>query len=115
MRGKIMIRGHDNLPGLKQPATKRGQASFLRLKYPALIPLLLLSGALIAGCAAFSGEDLFPGLTLIGVSTIPLCLSIALVAGISGILTSIVGIIEYIDRQSIRAAMFPESKEQKPC
>jgi hypothetical protein len=114
-KGRAMIQGHDRAAGLKQFLTKRERASLLRIKYPLLFPLFLLGCALITGYAAIAGTNVFPVLTLIGVSTIPLCLSIALITGISGILTSIIGIIEVIDRQSFRAAMFPKQKEQKPC
>jgi len=114
-KGQAMIRGHDEAAGRKQSIAKRERASLLRLQYPLLFPLFLLGCALIAGYAAISQENVFPVLTLIGVSTIPLCLSIALITGISGILTSIIGIIEVIDRQSFRAAMFLHQKEQKPC
>jgi hypothetical protein len=114
-KGRAMIPGHDEATGRKQSVTKRERASLLRLQYPLLFPLFLLGCALITGYAAIAEENVFPVLTLIGVSTIPLCLSIALITGISGILTSIIGIIEVIDRQSFRAAMFPNQKEQKPC
>ena len=100
---------------LTQPGTRRRPTPLLFRRYPILFPLLLLMCAVVTGYAVVAGEDIFPGLTLIGVSSKPLCLSIALIAGISGILTSIIGTIEYIDRQSIKVALFPEPKEQKPC
>jgi anaerobic C4-dicarboxylate transporter len=97
----------------KQSISIRDRSTLLK-HHPVLLPVALLSCSLILANTAFSAENIFPVLTLLGVPSIPLCLSIALVLGISGILTSIIGIIEYIDGHSVKAAMFPKSKEQKP-
>ncbi|MBV9614927.1 MAG: hypothetical protein JO031_05635 [Ktedonobacteraceae bacterium] len=84
-------------------------------RHPVLLPVLLLLGACLASSASFSAENVFPLLTLIGVPSNVLCLLLALVLGISGVLTSIIGILECIDRHTVHAAMFPEAKEQKLC
>jgi len=87
------------------------ERNYLLKRHPVLVPVLLLLGAGLASSASFSAENVFPLLTLIGLPSNVLCLSVALVLGITGILTSIIGILEYIDRQTIQAAMFPEAKE----
>ena len=87
----------------------------LRKRYPVLVPFLLLLGGCLAGIASVSAENVFPLLTLIGVPSTVLCLSIALVLGISGFLVGIINIIEWIDRHSVQVTMFAEAKEQKLC
>jgi hypothetical protein len=87
----------------------------LRKRHPVLVPFLLLLGGCLAGIASVSTENVFPLLTLIGVPSSVLCLSIAFVLGISGCLVGIIGIIEWIDRHCIQATMFLEAKEQKLC
>ncbi len=84
-------------------------------RHPVLVPVILLLGAYLASIASFSAENIFPLLTLIGTPSNVLCLLIALVLGISGVLVSIISILECIDRRSVHAAMFPEAKEQKLC
>jgi hypothetical protein len=96
----------------KQSGHVRDQHPLLK-RHPVLLPLLLLLGACLAGIASFSTGNVFPLLTLIGLPSNVLCLSIALVLGISGILVGIIGIIECIDRRSIQATLFSKAKEQK--
>jgi VIT1/CCC1 family predicted Fe2+/Mn2+ transporter len=87
------------------------ERNYLLKRHPVLVPVLLLLGAGLASSASFSAGNVFPLLTLLGIPSNVLCLSVALVLGITGILTSIIGILEYIDRRTIQAAMFPEAKE----
>ena len=109
-----MIRSQYEPCGRKQPILIRDRNPLLR-RHPVLLSVLLLSCAAVTGSAGIATENIYPVLTLVGVPSIPLCLSIALVLGISGILASIISIIEYIDRHSVQATMFLEQKEQKPC
>lgn len=87
------------------------ERNYLLKRHPVLLPVLLLLGAFLASSASFSVGNIFPLLTLIGMPSSILCLSIALILGITGILTSIIGILEYIDRRGMHVAMFPEAKE----
>jgi hypothetical protein len=84
---------------------------YLLKRHPVLLPLLLVLGACLASIGSFSAENVFPLLTLLGMPSNVLCLSMALVLGISGVLTSIISLLEHIDRRSVHAAMFPEAKE----
>ena len=93
--------------GLPQPRRHR-----LLQRHPVLFPVLLFTGSLALACASFSSVDLFPLLTLLGISTQPLYFSIAYVLGISGALAGIIGIIEHFDRSKLQMAMFPQPKEQ---
>lgn len=89
----------------------RHEKNLLLKRHPILLPALLLLGAGLASSASFSAVNVFPLLTLIGIPSNVLCLSIALVLGITGTLASIIGVLEHIDRRSIQAATFPEAKE----
>jgi hypothetical protein len=88
---------------------KRGD---LLQRHPVFIPVLLLACALFLSTAGIFTATFFPLLAIVGIPSTPFCLSSALVLWISGILSSIIGIIEHIDRYSIQTAMFPQSKEQ---
>jgi len=79
------------------------------------VPFLLLLGGCLAGIGSVTTENVFPLLTLIGLPSNVLCLSIALVLGISGCLVGIINIIEWIDRHCVQVTMFAEAKEQKLC
>jgi len=81
-------------------------------RHPVLLPVLLFSGSLVLGCASLFSVDLFPLLTLLGISTQPLYFSTAYVLGVSGILAGIIGTIERFDRCKLQMAMFPQPKEQ---
>lgn len=89
--------------------------NLLRKRHPVLVPFLLLLGGCLAGIASVSTANVFPLLTLLGVPSNVLCLSIAFVLGISGCLVGIIGMIEWIDRHCVQATMFLEAKEQKLC
>jgi len=83
----------------------------LLTRHPVLLPVFLLLGACLASSGSFSAENVFPLLVLLGIPSNVLCLSVALVLGISGVLVSIISILEYIDRRSVHVALFPEAKE----
>ena len=91
------------------------RSSQARERHPVLLPVLLLLGGCLAGIASTSTANVFPLLTLIGMPSAVLCLSIALVLSISGCLAGIIGIIEWIDRRSVQTTLFAEAKEQKLC
>lgn len=55
-------------------------------------------------------DHLFPLLTLVGTSPLYLCLSLACVLGVAGVLVGIIGILERVDRQHIPA--LSDCKEQ---
>ena len=76
----------------------RLQRHVLLRRHPVLVPVILSGCALLLCAASFYTANLFPLLTLLGIPTQLLCLLLALVLGISGILTSIVGLIERMDR-----------------
>lgn len=88
-----------------------GRSQLLQ-RHPILTPVLLLGGSVLLSILGFSNDAvLFPLLALVGVSSSLLCLSIAFVFGVAGILAGIIGAIEYVDRYSLQAAMFPKPKE----
>jgi len=93
----------------KRPVCVQDRNQLLK-RYPVVLPLLLLAGACFAAIISLVAEDIFPLLTWIGVSPSIFCLSIALVLGISGTLTSIIGIIEHIDGWNIQKLLFPASR-----
>src|SRR6266852_5168256 len=83
-------------------------------QHPVLTPALLLGGSVGLFIASFSADRLFPALALIGVPTANLCLLISLVLGISGILASIIYLIEKVDcylSKRLQAGVFLQSKE----
>ena len=82
-------------------------------RYPALISLLLLIGALLLTMASFSAPTLFPVSALGGTSPALLCLVLACVLGISGTLTSIISILEYVDRAQASRKLHLEVKEHR--
>lgn len=81
-------------------------------RHPVLAPLVLLCTSLSLGTASYFTIDLFPLLTLFGISSIAFCFCFALALGIAGILAGIIGIIERLDHYSIQPAMYPQAKEQ---
>jgi hypothetical protein len=101
-----------SLPPEQRQQSLSSDHSSPRRHHPVLTPALLLSGSVILSIVSLFSEDLFPVLTLIGISAVPLALSIALVLGIAGILVSIISILESIDQHGLQTAMFPKPKEQ---
>ncbi len=83
-------------------------------QHPVLTPMLLLGGAVGLFIASFSVGRLFPALALIGIPATHVCLLAALVLGISGILGSIIYLIERMDSyfsRRLQAGMFAQPKE----
>lgn len=87
------------------------QAHPLLERHPVLLPVLLLAGAVLFSFISSFADGLFPLLALLGMPTTLLCLLIAFVLGTCGVLTLIIGTIEYIERSSVRVASIPRSKE----
>jgi hypothetical protein len=100
-------------PSCRQHTVTSGQAHLLE-RHPVLIPVILLSGSVGLCAASFFADVLFPLLTWVGAPSALLCLTVALVLGISGVLASIISILESIDRyrlrNQLRAATFPKPK-----
>ena len=108
------------LPGYKERPTIGGQHTRISRRspwlerHPVLAPVLLLGSAAALFIASFSVDTLFPVLALIGVHPALLCLLLAMVLGISGMLAGIIYIIERIDSyclQHLQAGVFPQPKE----
>ena len=108
-----MIQDSYRSPGQQPlpPVPVRGKGS-LRHRYPVLLPVLLLSGSAGLGIASVFAGTLFPVLAFIGAPVGPLCLALACVLGITGLLTGIIGILESIDRHCLKAAIYLKPKEQ---
>ena len=107
-----MIPKHAKIPGRQHHIFTPGRGTAVpNLRHRAFIAFFLLSGALVFSIASFFTDGLFSVLNLLGVPSAQLCLTLAFVLGISGIVTSIVVMIERIDRFWSQAAMFQKSKE----
>lgn len=80
-----------------QGSAHRLNKSVLLQQHPVLVPLILLGGSLLAGLAAI----VFPLLTGVPmISFVTLCLSLACVMGIAGLLVGITGILALVDESS---------------
>lgn len=91
------------------------QQSTLLTRHPVLTPVLLIGGAIglcIVSFFADNLDSLFPLLSLISVPSALLSILLALVLGISGVLAAIISIIERVDRNRLRAEVFPQPKER---
>lgn len=106
-----MIQGQSG-PSGHQQSFLTSQRSHLLRKYPVLLPLALLCGAIGLFVLSPLADSYLPILALVGAPASLLCILLALVLGISGLLASIISIIESVDRRHLRAAMFPKTKEQ---
>jgi hypothetical protein len=74
--------------------------------------MLFLLGSLVLVLASFSPGAVIPVLAFIGVPSTLLCLSLAFVLGIVGILIGIISMIETFERHySQRTVMFAKPKE----
>ncbi len=107
-----MIQGSSEYP-CRQHLPVQHRSRLLQ-QHPVLTPVLLLGSSVGLLIASFSGDTLFPALAVIGVPTDNLCLLIALVLGISGILASIIYLIEKVDcylSKRLQAGVFVQSKE----
>jgi O-antigen/teichoic acid export membrane protein len=80
-------------------------------RYPAFISLLLITSALLLVIVSCNAKNIFPVFALIGTSPALPCLLLACVLGICGTLTSIVSILEYVDRAQVPHKLPPEAKE----
>jgi hypothetical protein len=88
----------------------RLQRHVLLRRHPVLVPVTLLGSALVLCLVSIYANSLFPLLTWVGIPSQLLCLLLALVLGISGILTSIVGLIERMDRSHTQVHNVSEYK-----
>ncbi|GEM_PF-2541872 len=104
-----MIQGQ-HIPPSGQQGMSRLQRHALLRRHPVLVPLTLSGCTLLLLIASFYTNNLFPLLALIGMPSQLLCLLLAVVLGISGILTSIVGLIERMDRSRTCAKNVSEYK-----
>ena len=77
---------------------------------PLLLPIILIFGSGVLCIVSFYANALFPLLAVIGVPTVLLCLSAALVLGVAGILASIISILETIDRLRTQTTTLPKPK-----
>jgi hypothetical protein len=107
-----MIQDFDHFPG-RQPLPAGQGHSSLRRRYPVLLPVFLLSSSVALGIAGVFAGTLFPVLAFIGAPVGLFCLALACVAGIAGLLTAIIGILESIDRHHLKAAKRLRPKEQR--
>ncbi len=83
-------------------------------QHPVLTPALLIGSSVGLFIASLSANTLFPFLTFIGVPSALLCLLVASVSGIAGILAGIIYIIERIGSyhlQRLPVEVLPQSKE----
>jgi hypothetical protein len=97
-----MISGQFEPSGQQQYILVPGRSLLLQ-RHPVLIPVVLC-------IASLSADTLFPVLALIGAPGALVCLSVAFVLGVSGVLASIITIIEGIDRHRLRTTTFPQQK-----
>lgn len=105
-----MIQGQYE-PSGRQQSYLTSQRSHLLRTYPVLLPLVLLSSSIGLFVLSTFADAYLPVLALIGAPSSLLCIILALVLGVSGLLASIISVIESIDRRRLRAAMFPKTKE----
>ncbi|MBA2680722.1 MAG: hypothetical protein H0U76_20295 [Ktedonobacteraceae bacterium] len=90
-----MIQGHYAAPGQgKQTYILRPHGSRLLRQHPILLPVVLIGSATGLCMSSFFADTLFPVLAFLGVAPALVCLSVALVLGIVGILTGIISLIE---------------------
>ena len=104
-----MISGQFEPSGQQQYILVPGRSLLLQ-RHPVLIPVVLIISSVVLCIASFSADTLFPALALIGAPGALLCLSVAFVLGVSGVLASIISIIEGIDRHHSRTTTFPKQK-----
>ena len=104
-----MISGQFEPSGQQQYILVPGRSLLLK-RHPVLIPVVLIIGSVVLCIASFSADTLFPVLALIGAPGALVCLSVAFVLGVSGVVASIITIIEGIDRHRLRTTTFPQQK-----
>src|SRR5260370_5487830 len=94
---RTMIQGQCNPPSGRQRFLTPRRDPLLQ-RHPVLIPIALLSGAVVLCIASFFASTLFPVITLLVIPTGSLCLLCAFVSGRSWICTTIICAIELVDR-----------------
>ncbi len=70
-------------------------------RHPVITPVVLLCSSLLLGVASIFADSVFSVLTLVGVpvgTLVLLCVLVAFVLGIAGVLAGIIGILEQVDR-----------------
>jgi hypothetical protein len=98
---------HRHVPGRNQ----------LLQRHPVLTPVILLCSAVALGIAGIYGNAVFPVLPLARVAIdtfVLLCIIVAFVLGIAGVLATIIGILEQVDRSftGVSFLMFLRLKER---
>ena len=106
-----MIQGQSGPSGQQQSFLATQRSNLLR-QHPVLLPLALIGSSIGLFILSACADAFFPILALIGTPASMLCVILALVLGVSGLLASIISIIEGVDRRRLKAAMFPQTKEQ---
>jgi hypothetical protein len=108
-----MIQGQCDPPSgqrrISTPYTPR--TSLLLQQHPVLIPLGLVAASAGLCMLGFFANTLFPVFALIGIPSTLICLLLALVFGIAGILASIISIIENVDQKRLHAMLFSKPEE----
>ena len=95
-----MIQSQRTSPGYYHRLHRLRRSPFLQ-QHPVLLPALFLLGAIATGMSGFFSDSVFPLLSLIGVPSVLICLSLAYVLGIVGILIGIISFIEAFERQIV--------------
>ncbi len=106
---------------MSQEATHRhllGRSPLLQ-RHPVLTPVALLVSSLLLGVVSIFADTIFSVLTFVGVpvgTLVLVCVLVAFVLGIVGVLASIIGILEQVDRYcsttGVSLPMFLRLKEQ---
>ncbi len=115
-KDRLIMQGQHEHPNHQRRFLAR---SPLLQRHPVLTPIVLLGCSLVLGSISFFMDSLFPILAFIEMSVgtlANLCLSIAFVLGIAGILVGIISILEQVDRSCslmrLPMTMFTRLKEQ---
>ena len=109
-KGSYMIQSQSKTPGSQQHIGMLERSPLLQ-RHPVLAPVLLLCGSLVLGIASCFTDTLFPALAFLGTPSALLCLSSAFVLGTAGIITSIIIMIESVNRHGLQVATFSKPKE----
>ncbi len=106
-----MIQSQQEPCGQRQHILRQARNPLLQ-RHPILLPFVLLCGAIVLVISSFFADSLFPVLVLIRAPSALVCLLLAFVLGTCGILTSIIGCIENVERYCLQTAIYLRSKEQ---
>src|SRR5258708_26810340 len=104
---QLMIQGQFGRSG--QQHKQVVQANRLLRQHPILIPVLLIGGALGLSFASFYADTLFALLAFFGAPSSLLCLSLAFVLGVSGVLAIVISIIDGIDHYRLLTPTSPHT------